>query len=290
MRLPILHRALPINRRAALTEDPSQPNITVATRRDLAPLAATENNELIEGADYVESTMTLQPPIPAVRGIDLSYQPRTYFGPLPLETLPLARVRGHARRELLRAQLRDQEADPVLDLLGGLFEDIDRETLGRIHPVLMGGEYLPAFLPNETEIARISLQSTTADQISVRAQRVGDGIVYRIVDEYPESDPDYVCKPARSKRPLAFRQLVMLIDGALPEGGAALSFLFANISADCGDPWRLRNFVTVSSEFYPQLGAYYDARIATWFAINAPRDDDGDDESDLQADANGGAR
>jgi hypothetical protein len=214
----------------------------------------------------MESTMTLQPPIPAVRGINLSYQPASYFGPYPLETLPLARVRGHARRELLRAQLSGHEDDPVLDLLAGLFEHMDRETLGRIHPALMGGEYLPPFHPNETEIARISLESTTADQISVRAERANDWIVYRIVDEYSESSPDYICKPARSKHPLAFRQLVMLIDGALPDGGAALSFLYANASADCGDPWRLRNFVCVSSEFYPQLGAYYDARIARWFA------------------------
>ena len=143
---------------------------------------------------------------------------------------------------------------------------MDRETLGRIHPAFMGGEYLPPFLPNETEIARISLESTTADQISVRAQRVGDWIVYRIVDEYADSTPEYVCRPTRSKDPLAFRQLVILIDGALPDGGAALSHLYANASADCGDPWRLRSFVSVSSEFYPQLGAYYDGRIAAWFA------------------------
>ena len=138
----------------------------------------------------------------------------------------------------------------------------------------MGGEYLPPFHPNETEIARISLQSTTADQISVRALRVADQIVYRIVDEYEESSPDYVCRPARSKRPLSFRLLVMLIDGALPDGGAALSHLYANAGAKCSDPWRLRNFVSVGSEFYQQLGAYYDARIASWFAHNVRRADD----------------
>jgi hypothetical protein len=174
----------------------------------------------------------------------------------------LARVRKHARRELLRAQLTAPEDDTMLDVLVGLFED--RETLGRIHPALSGGEYLPPFHPNETEIARISLESTTADQISVRAQRVAYWIVYRIVDEYPESGPNYVCRPTRSKEPLSFRLLVMLIDRALPDGGAALSHLYAN--ADWGDPWRLRNLVSVSSEFYPQLGAYYHARIAAWFA------------------------
>jgi len=226
--------------------------------------------------------MALQPPIPAVRGIDLSYQPRTYFGPFPLETLPLARVRGQARRELLRAQLVAHEDHSMLDLVASLFDEMDRETLGRIHPALMGGEYLPPFLPNETEIARISLQSTTADQISVRARRVADGIVYRIVDEYEESSPDYVCKPARSKRPLAFRQLIMLIDGALPDGGAALSHLYGNVAAQ-GDPWRLRNFVRVSSEYYPQLASYYDHRVAAWFAHNVPTADGDDDEEPTRA-------
>ena len=59
-----------------------------------------------------------------------------------------------------------------------------RNSLGAIHPHLMGGEYLPSYLEGETEIARIELQSTTSDVISIRA-RGQDGIIhYRIVDEY----------------------------------------------------------------------------------------------------------
>jgi hypothetical protein len=48
----------------------------------------------------------------------------------------------------------------------------------------MGGEYLPPLEERETEIARISLASVTADQISVRARHVREGIIYSIVDEY----------------------------------------------------------------------------------------------------------
>jgi hypothetical protein len=164
----------------------------------------------------------------------------------------------------------------MLNMLAGLFES-DRETLGRVHPALMGGEYLPPFLDDETEIARISLASTTADQISVRAQRLPDGIAYRIVDEYGDI-VEYVCQPTRSELPLTLGELVALIDGAAPDGGAALSHLYGNVAAGCGDPCDLRYFVRVRSEFYPQLGAYYDARIAAWFAENFPPMNEDDDE------------
>jgi len=71
----------------------------------------------------------------------------------------------------------------------------------------MGGEYLPPFLHDETEIARISLESTSADQITVRAQRLPDGIAYRIVDEYEDMSPDYECHPSRSQVLLQCREL-----------------------------------------------------------------------------------
>lgn len=73
----------------------------------------------------------------------------------------------------------------------GLIEDVpnviledalsDRECQlsGSIHPRLMGGEYLPDFEPSEIEIARVSYESVTFDQATVRDGRV---ICYRIVD------------------------------------------------------------------------------------------------------------
>jgi len=215
--------------------------------------------------------MTQQVAVPAIPGIDLTFRPRTYLGPIPAETHVLAHVTGHERREFVRAQLASDGNDPMLDALAGLFAS-DRETLGRVHPALMGGEYLPPFLDDETEIARISLASTTADQISVRAQRLADGIAYRVVDEYGDM-VDYVCRPARSELPLMLGELVALIDGAAPDGGAALAFLYLNAAADPASAPTLRNFVRVSSEFYPQLAGYYDRRIEAWFAENVSADD-----------------
>lgn len=99
--------------------------------------------------------------VPAIPGIDLTFRPHSYFGPIAAETHLLAHTTGHERREFLRAPPAAGGDDPMLDLIAGLF-DLDRESLGQLHPALMGGEYLPPFRENETEIARISLASTTA--------------------------------------------------------------------------------------------------------------------------------
>jgi hypothetical protein len=40
----------------------------------------------------------------------------------------------------------------------------------------MGGEYLPDLIPNEVEIARITIASTTQDVTCVYARQVEDGI------------------------------------------------------------------------------------------------------------------
>jgi hypothetical protein len=101
-------------------------------------------------------------PVPEVPGIDLSFRPRTYFGPIPLQTHLLARVTGQERRELLRARLAAGEDDLPAELFASTLDDDVREAIGRIHPALMGGEFLPPLSDNEIEIARISLESTTA--------------------------------------------------------------------------------------------------------------------------------
>ena len=215
-------------------------------------------------------------PVPAVPGIDLSFQPTTYFGPLPLETHLLAHVTGHERREFLRTMLASGDKDMISELRASSLDDDTREAVGRIHPALMGGEYLPPLLHNETEIARISLASVTADQISVRARRLKHRIAYRIVDEYSENGIQYRCHPARSTRPLTVAALVGMIDQASDDGGPVFSPLRLNIDGG-GDNESLRGFVTVSSEFYPQLGAYYAARIEAWFEAKVPQEAEAED-------------
>jgi hypothetical protein len=68
------------------------------------------------------------------------------------------------------------------NLLADTLDQQERQSLGAIHPTFMGGEYLPNYGRSEVEIARIELESTTYDVISLRARPVGTRIKYRLVD------------------------------------------------------------------------------------------------------------
>lgn len=106
-------------------------------------------------------------------------------------------ILGKARRDMARQLAGEGDGLPP-ELLMSAPSDSDREAFGRIHPMFMGGEYLPHLQAGEVEIARISLQSVTADQISARARWVGDQISYSIVDEYGGSCGRYTVEPDSS--------------------------------------------------------------------------------------------
>jgi hypothetical protein len=120
----------------------------------------------------------------AARGDD--FRPASYFWPLGLETHLLARVKGAARKKALRKLIAAGEIDRLPEFLtqSELSEE-DRRMIGRVHPQLMGGEYLPRLADDEVEIARIAIRSTTGDVTAVYARRGAGGTVhYRVVDEY----------------------------------------------------------------------------------------------------------
>jgi hypothetical protein len=196
---------------------------------------------------------------PQFPGFDLDQRPATYFAARDVEFSSIA---GQARRRLVR-ELVAAGKDVPSELAAPTLSVDDREALGRIHPLFMGGEYLPPLQDDEVEIARISLASTTFDQISVRARRTATGIVYSIRDEYEQGrdEPAWDCGAQRSFEPLSMCELIAMLDNACPDGGAVLSPL--SICVD-GDREQYRDFVTVESDFYPELGYYYAARVDDW--------------------------
>jgi hypothetical protein len=102
--------------------------------------------------------------------------------------------------------------------------------------------------------------------ISVRAKRSKEGIRYRIVDEH-EGDFDF--SPELTDQPLSFGELVQLIEGATIVGWEAdavgLPDIYRAYNVEEGDdPEKLRDFVTVSSEFYPRLYDYFEAQAEKW--------------------------
>jgi hypothetical protein len=133
----------------------------------------------------------------------------------------------------------------------------------------MGGEYLPDYEREEVEIARIELQSTTSDVISVRARPRGKRIEYSVCDEY---QVEYGLPQKTSRQPFSLRELIRFLDSVEhpehdPEWerfGFILSF--NQTSLDCsGDLEVPEDFTSVQSDFYPDLGRHYDRAIDEWY-------------------------
>ena len=193
-------------------------------------------------------------------GLDLNFRPRSYFWPIDLERHLLATIKGKKRREFVEAAI----AAGQLDLLPGKLlkpglSSKDRQAIGRIHPMFMGGEYLPELEECEVEIARIEIKSTTYDVTSVRACLDGDRIAYRVVDEY-DGDTLTGRNARTSDRPLTQGELVEFFDGAW----SILDVLDYNYGEDGYDEDEMLAFVRPSSEFYPEFGRLCYERIKDW--------------------------
>ena len=143
------------------------------------------------------------------------------------------------------------------DFLNDSLDEDVRKSLGRIHPTFMGGEYLPGYRRQEVEIARIELQSTTADVISLRVRRSRNRIKYRLVDEYQS---EFGLPQQTSQRPFSLREFIAFLD-SVEDHGADPSWhrfgfpLLSNEMNFEADPTSehletLRDFTRVSSEFY----------------------------------------
>jgi hypothetical protein len=199
------------------------------------------------------------------KGIRYGFRPQSYWDDTNPLTAILRNVQGENRRQMIRdywAQGRLAELSP--GLLEDVADDEVRTRLGRIHPSFMGGEYLPGYGIGEVEIARICLQSTTADVISLRAQPTGTKITYRVVDEY---QGEFELPIKESTAPLTLAELIKQFDkGSLWEldypGGLSLGY--NNMNSESGEYERLRHFTRITSEFYPTLEQHYENVFDEW--------------------------
>jgi len=204
-------------------------------------------------------------------GIDYEFRPESFWtaAPDPLAAI-LRNVKGRNRREMIRDYYAAGKLDQLSDeLLRDSLSDEARVSLGKIHPTFMGGEYLPNYRRQEVEIARIALASTTSDVISLRARPSGSRIKYKLVDEY---QTEFQLPQETSRRPFSLRQLIWFLDAVgHPEAdpswnrfGFVLSFNECNL--ECGtDLETLRDFTSVSSDFYPELGSHYREAMEEWY-------------------------
>jgi len=217
------------------------------------------------------------------KSFNLDFRPDDYWESIDEVTRRLLGISGQLRRKKARQRLQEPDSDPDFVLWEAEI-DGDPATVkiaGSIHPWFMGGEYLPPLKPGEVEIARISLESVLYDVISIRARPAGSRIRYRVVDEYESFIRSY---PKSSRRPLTMGQLIDLIDTAEVwkrwttrkqdrprlalqhfHTGLVFGVLLLNLSAGTFSPEEFaeeyRTFVHVESEFYPELGEYYQTKI-----------------------------
>jgi len=207
--------------------------------------------------------------------IDMDFRPADYWAPDNWSKHILANIGGAMRKRYVQKLLEEGlVAELEEELLSQALDPEVREMAGRYHPFLMGGEYLPKAGRNEVEIARVTMLSVTMDVLSVRARRRKSRILYQVRDEYGTK---YQIRPASTQEPLSLRQLVKLMDTALPtgeeEGGPFQGLVFSPLDGNLPylkDRAAMRDFVTVSSEFYPQLADYYrgaiEAHLDEWMA------------------------
>lgn len=201
-------------------------------------------------------------------GINYDQRPVSYWDDSSVLQATLRNVKGENRRRLIRdfhgaGRLDQVEPGLAKDILA----DDDRRSLGRIHPTFLGGEYLPDYRAEETEIARIVLDSTTRDVISLRARRTKTGLLrYSVVDEYG-SVFRFPKLPARGI--LTLGQLVDWIDqthvddASDADPGLGLFYTVGNHHE--GEPAEdLENFTTVESDLYPGLSEHYARLSSDW--------------------------
>jgi len=198
--------------------------------------------------------------------LDFEFRPETYWPESRTPEQLLTRIKGKVRRDMARDILAEEGFAGLNAFLAR--EELAGEDLfmwGRVHPAMMGGEYLPALAEGEVEIARISLASTTGDQISVRAQREDGTIRYRVADEYEST---FQLSIETSEAPLTLGQLIRLIDesgydGDRYAGGLVFSHLAYNFEYG-SDVDELEGFVSVESAYYPQLSVHYQIVVDRW--------------------------
>ena len=118
--------------------------------------------------------------------IDQSYRPTNYFWAYDRGIRLASNIKGAERKALYERLLKEGDSGACDELLTQSALTVEQRRRANVHPAFMGGEYLPDCDPNEVEIARITIASTTQDVTCVYAKRVAGGIDFRVVDEYRE--------------------------------------------------------------------------------------------------------
>ncbi len=201
-----------------------------------------------------------KPPIPPRRfppidGFDLNAGPEWLDDP---ERIRRSRILGNLRQEA------DQETLPpylASESLPREFKNLLSLTVG---PAARGGEDLPTLSEGQIELVRFQYTETIHQEAwSFRATEGRERIRYTIEDEY-ELDVSLALRSTRAWPSLG--KLIWMLDHS--DVGAAEGLYFGDLSlrleSEVEAPGELKNFIRVSSFFYPAVGEWYDAAFEAW--------------------------
>ena len=211
----------------------------------------------------------------------MAFRPDTYWPNALTPKQLLAGIRGKKRQDIARRLYAEKGFTALSEFLvkPGLDEH-ERDDWILRGPSCMGGEFLPALAPEHIEIARVSMASTTSDQVSIRALREVDHIRYSIVGEYEDEEGmSYDLPFETSNSPLSMQELLAFMDGAtyqndLYPGGILSSSWFMMHEFGHDDVAGVSEFLSLSSPFYPSINACYLQLAADWLAGQQPQDTD----------------
>lgn len=190
--------------------------------------------------------------------IDLDYRPSSFFGPQKLEDYLISQVKSAVLKRRLRTLFDEGRHAEVEALLGDRgISPSDLKAIEKLHPMFMGGNYLPDAEDGEVEIARIRISSTTYDVTSVLAKADHGVIRYRVVDEY-DGDTLTDATETASEVPLTLGQLADFLLGAWP--------MMNVLEMNFGDDVRASlGFFKADSKFYPDFDRVLRLRVQQRF-------------------------
>lgn len=211
-------------------------------------------------------------------GIDYDFRPVSYFEDEDVLSAILRGVKGAKRRRIIKDHWNAGRVHELGDeLLAANPSPKVRRTWERVHPSFMGGEYLPTMDADETEIASISLRSTTSDVISIRARRADGKLVYSIEDEY---HGDFTLACETGTRPFSLREFIEFLDGSSLQDYASgpLPLQYNIDNSEYQPREELRYFTSIGSYPYPQLSDHYEHVFEDWVNEKEDGEEDDDDE------------
>lgn len=208
------------------------------------------------------------------REIDLDFRPTTYFRPQALEQYLLSNVKSAVLKCKLQALFSESRHSEVKDLLGtkGISAG-DLKALEAVHPMFMGGNYLPDTDDGEVVLARIRISSTTCDVTSVYARPDAGVIRFRVVDEYG-GDTLTGATEMEADKPLTLGKFADFFLSAW----RLIDVLESNFEDDLDGGLE---FFTAESDFYPDFDWLCRTRVVERFTKSSQGSDPGEEDEPI---------